>query len=749
MARIFTDPSEDFTRVSLPITKFERQDDGSVLVWGKATDGGLDRDLQIIDPAFARKSLQAWFQTGANIRVMHSPSLYPAGVGVELVSQEDGEWLKARIVEPTAVKLVEAGVLQAYSVGIARPRIIRDQVAKGGRVVDGETVEVSLVDRPANPSCGLVIAKMAGGETPTVEYLSELLGEPDLQKQDNSEEIDTTRKGSSFVEQLPEDVKKSAPEAELTGQEQADVEKADGATPPVGEKVTKADAPDADEPDGDEPEDKKTVEKGVHTADLEVEAGLEHLKDALRQVVADQMTDPDRLTHDADRQVDAALARTGEDIDAAIAAQAADERTDKAAAPDLAKADQLDLTGSLESPTLTPADGVPYGLRRLHDATCAAYSWPVVKEAHPALAKMSLGELLGGASQLINANLARALATDGGTGQAADEVAALAKAYQAAIALGTPDEQLMAQARVELAKAFRAANPDAPAMTPLQTGAGGHQPTPGQWVRPYLSAGHAPLSASAGQHPRLPSAKPVDAAQFGRGPLTDGHQSPSPQNRGPNPSGAHATAAPSRAPGEKGVDAELTKNDPLTIAGSMAAVHDHLADLYPHVCPMDHRYATRQSDINTQPLAQTTVLDTNPAGGPMAAAAPAVTKAATVATGDELLKAASPELLKAAITELVQEQVASQLALQAEKHETELAKMRRQLDELAAQPDPRQAAYRGMAGIEQILPALTKRAEEPPAGANAEQVSRIAAWLDSPDPAQREAARASLLAKLR
>ena len=122
------------------------------------------------------------------MRVMHSHNLYPAGIGVELDSREDGEYVKAEVVEDNAKRLVKKKVLRAFSVGINRPRIIRDKAARGGRVVDGIFSEVSLVDRPANSNCKLSICKrlsidLSDNPAPeeiTIEFLNKLEATADL-----------------------------------------------------------------------------------------------------------------------------------------------------------------------------------------------------------------------------------------------------------------------------------------------------------------------------------------------------------------------------------------------------------------------------------------------------------------------------------------------------------------------------------------------------------------------------------------
>jgi hypothetical protein len=145
------------------ISKVETTPDGNRLVYGKATDETLDGDKQIVDLKWAKGALADWLKTGGNLRVQHNPMLYPAGVGVELDATDQGHWLKSNVGEPTAIKLLDLGALSAYSVGIANPKVVRDASAPNGRIVGGQIVEVSLVDRPANPSCGIKIVKSADG----------------------------------------------------------------------------------------------------------------------------------------------------------------------------------------------------------------------------------------------------------------------------------------------------------------------------------------------------------------------------------------------------------------------------------------------------------------------------------------------------------------------------------------------------------------------------------------------------------
>ena len=149
------------------IIKQEKLEDGSLLVYGKATDDALDIDQQICDAAWLNKAMPEWFKTGGNIREQHSS--IAAGVAKELDSKEDGHYITAHIVDPTSVKKIEAGVLKGFSIGIRGPRIVRDNKAANGRIIDGTIVEISVVDRPANPNAKLMLAKSDGTEMVEVE----------------------------------------------------------------------------------------------------------------------------------------------------------------------------------------------------------------------------------------------------------------------------------------------------------------------------------------------------------------------------------------------------------------------------------------------------------------------------------------------------------------------------------------------------------------------------------------------------
>lgn len=191
--------SLDVTNAYASIIKQEKQEDGTLLVYGKATDDAIDSDNQICDAGWLEKAMPEWFKTGGNIREQHSS--IAAGVAKELDSKADGHYISALVVDPVSVKKIEAGVLKGFSIGIRSPRVVRDNKAANGRIIDGTIVEVSLVDRPANPNAKLMLAKSEGTEVVQVEELIETeLPAPTEEVKDVAQEV-----AQEVVEQAKEE----------------------------------------------------------------------------------------------------------------------------------------------------------------------------------------------------------------------------------------------------------------------------------------------------------------------------------------------------------------------------------------------------------------------------------------------------------------------------------------------------------------------------------------------------------------
>ena len=154
--------SKDIIRVGLGDLTYKKSDDGTLFVYGKATGPDLDLDQQICDPEWLKTAMPQWMATGANVREMHES--IAAGVGIELAASGDDWFLKSEVVDSNTAKKVERGVLKGYSIGIKNARVVTDDSAPNGRIVAGQIVEVSLVDRPANPTATVEIAKRVGNK---------------------------------------------------------------------------------------------------------------------------------------------------------------------------------------------------------------------------------------------------------------------------------------------------------------------------------------------------------------------------------------------------------------------------------------------------------------------------------------------------------------------------------------------------------------------------------------------------------
>jgi DNA-directed RNA polymerase subunit RPC12/RpoP len=175
----------ELTFFSFPIEKAEETAGGDLIVYGKATDGSVDSDLQIVDPDWSAKAIQEWLDTGGNLRVQHQARRDPAGRGLEVETTPDGHYVKALVVEPVAKDLVRKGVLTSYSIGVIHPDIHPDPTGKAMNGIitgrhDGQTKisEISLVDRGSNFNSRFQLVKAAGDGAP--EFVGKMLGDVEV-----------------------------------------------------------------------------------------------------------------------------------------------------------------------------------------------------------------------------------------------------------------------------------------------------------------------------------------------------------------------------------------------------------------------------------------------------------------------------------------------------------------------------------------------------------------------------------------
>lgn len=287
---------------------------------------------------------------------------------------------------------------------------------------------------------------------------------------------------------------------------------------------------------------KKTAKAkaSVEPQDAKVDQAISALERDAAAALAAQAQDPDARTHPADVKVTEHLQDVKDDVAAAAAAQKLDEATDDPA---------QHKTGTVKS-----ADAEPpaYHLARLHDAMCAAYRHEDVVIAHPAAAK--------GIAALVDPAVFAAMTTEAVSEGRASDIPALGEAYHAAVTAKALPAGDLDTAAGELRKAFAEYYPDAhPKPGSL---------TPGQFRRPYLSAGHANQSARPGQEPRIPMASHVPSAgDFQRPLITAGREAAS-----PGAAKASRTYYTNAARGQA--------------HAALASMHDFIAGRHPGICPM-------------------------------------------------------------------------------------------------------------------------------------------------------------------
>lgn len=159
------------------LAKSEKQDDGTLKVWGYASTDQPDDDGETITAAAMKAALPDYMKWGA-VREMHGNSA--AGTAIEAEVQDDGKtWFGAHIVDPVAVTKVETGVYKGFSIGGRVPKGGRDPLNKA-QINTLELIEVSLVDRPCNPGAVFTMYKAALSADQAVDELASLLDDGEI-----------------------------------------------------------------------------------------------------------------------------------------------------------------------------------------------------------------------------------------------------------------------------------------------------------------------------------------------------------------------------------------------------------------------------------------------------------------------------------------------------------------------------------------------------------------------------------------
>lgn len=131
----------------VPLTK---RDDEKRMVYGYASTEAIDSDGEVISREAIQGALPGYMKFG-NIREMHQ--LSAVGVTKETEIDDKGLYIGAKIVDDDAWNKVKEGVYKGFSIGgRATERV-------GKKITKLDLIEISLVDRPANPEALIEVFK--------------------------------------------------------------------------------------------------------------------------------------------------------------------------------------------------------------------------------------------------------------------------------------------------------------------------------------------------------------------------------------------------------------------------------------------------------------------------------------------------------------------------------------------------------------------------------------------------------------
>lgn len=142
-------------RLYAPFSKIDDEADGTLRVYGFASSEATDADGEVISAEAVKAALPDYLKFGA-VREMHQPKA--AGTALEASVQPDGRlWFGALVVDPEAILKVQTGVYKGFSIGGR----VTARAPENPQMITGlSLVEISLVDRPANPEAVFTLVKV-------------------------------------------------------------------------------------------------------------------------------------------------------------------------------------------------------------------------------------------------------------------------------------------------------------------------------------------------------------------------------------------------------------------------------------------------------------------------------------------------------------------------------------------------------------------------------------------------------------
>ena len=140
------------------LTKIEDQPDGTLKVYGVASTGSRDDEGEVVLPAAMKAALPDYARYPA-LREMHQPTA--AGRTLEATVDDDGVTrIVAQVVDPVAIAKVKSKTYSGFSIG---GRVLARDPDDPTVITKIRLSEISLVDRPANPSA-IIQSKTSEGE---------------------------------------------------------------------------------------------------------------------------------------------------------------------------------------------------------------------------------------------------------------------------------------------------------------------------------------------------------------------------------------------------------------------------------------------------------------------------------------------------------------------------------------------------------------------------------------------------------
>lgn len=141
------------------IKKTIANDDGTLIVSGVCSSESVDSDGEVILSQAIADAIPEYMKFGA-VREMHNRSA--CGTALSMMVVNDKTMFEALVVDPIAVKKINMGVYKGFSIGGKITR--RNELNKN--VIEAlQLVEVSLVDRPANPESVFTMVKFDEAES--------------------------------------------------------------------------------------------------------------------------------------------------------------------------------------------------------------------------------------------------------------------------------------------------------------------------------------------------------------------------------------------------------------------------------------------------------------------------------------------------------------------------------------------------------------------------------------------------------